>query len=98
MAIKAINNTASLNSLVLTLLVFKAYPRITSANPPTPSIIKRSKAIQNTIRELQSLQAHRKVTDALQIRNGPNTDRILDLLLLSKVITYQEKGDNRKPG
>jgi hypothetical protein len=55
MAIKAINDTASLNSLVPTLLVFKAYPRITLANPPTPSIIKRSKAIQNVIRELRSL-------------------------------------------
>jgi hypothetical protein len=98
MAVKAINDTAGPNGLVSTLLVFRAYPRITSANPPAPSIIKRSKAIQDTIRELQSLQARRKVTDALQIRNGPNTDRILDLPLLSKVITYREKGDNRKPG
>jgi hypothetical protein len=32
------------------------------------------------------------------MRNGPNTDRILDLLLLSEVITYREKGDNGKPG
>jgi hypothetical protein len=96
-AVKAINNTASPNSLVPTLLVFGAYPRMTLADPPAPSIIKRSKAIQDIIRELRSLQARRKVMDALQIRNGPNTDRILDLLLLSKVITYREKGDNGKP-
>ena len=32
------------------------------------------------------------------MRNGPNTDRILDLPLLSEVITYREKGDNGKPG
>jgi hypothetical protein len=44
-AIKVINNTASPNSLVPTLLVFKAYPRITLANLPAPLIIKRSKAI-----------------------------------------------------
>ena len=50
------------------------------------------------MRELRSLQARRKVTDVLQMRNGPNTDRILDLPLLSEVITYREKGDNRKPG
>ena len=31
------------------------------------------------------------------MRNGLNTDRILDLPLLSEVITYREKGDNRKP-
>jgi 1-deoxy-D-xylulose 5-phosphate reductoisomerase len=54
-AVKVINNIAGLNSLVPTLLVFKAYPRITLANPPAPLIIKRSKAIQDIIRELRSL-------------------------------------------
>jgi hypothetical protein len=98
MAVKAINDIAGPNSLVPTLLVFRAYPRMTLADPPVPSIIKRSKAIQDAMRELRSLQARRKVTDALQMRNGPNTDRILDLPLLSEVITYREKGDNRKPG
>ena len=96
MAVKAINDTVGPNGLVPTLLVFGAYPRMTSADPPAPSIVKRSKAIQDAMRELRSLQARRKVTDALQMRNGPNTDRILDLPLLSEVITYREKGDNRK--
>jgi hypothetical protein len=45
MAIKAINNIAGLNSLVPTLLVFGAYPRITLADPPALLIIKRLKAI-----------------------------------------------------
>jgi len=98
MAVKAINDTAGPNGLVPTLLVFGAYPRMTSADPPSPSIVKRSKAIQDAMRELRSIQARRKVTDGLQMRNGPNTDRILDLPLLSKVITYREKGDNGKPG
>jgi hypothetical protein len=53
--IKAINDTASPNSLVPTLLVFKAYPRITLTDLPALSIIKRSKAIQDIIRELRSL-------------------------------------------
>ena len=65
MAVKAINDITSPNGLVPTLLVFKAYPRITSADPPALSIIKRSKAIQDAMRELRSLQARRKVTDAL---------------------------------
>ena len=55
MAVKAINDTAGPNSLVPTLLIFKAYPRITSADLPALSIIKRSKAIQDIIRELRSL-------------------------------------------
>ena len=65
MAVKAINDTAGPNGLVPTLLVFGAYPRMTSADPPAPSIIKRSKAIQDVMRELRSLQTRRKVTDAL---------------------------------
>ena len=39
MAIKAINNTTSLNELVLTLLVFGAYLRIIEYNTPLPIII-----------------------------------------------------------
>jgi hypothetical protein len=34
MAIKAINNTAGPNKLVPTLLVYKAYLRISNLNPP----------------------------------------------------------------
>ena len=45
MAVKAINDTAGPNGLVPILLVFKAYPRMTSADLPAPSIIKRLKAI-----------------------------------------------------
>jgi len=40
MAIKAINNTASPNGLVPTLLVYEAYPRISNLGPPTLSIIE----------------------------------------------------------
>jgi hypothetical protein len=39
MAVKAINDTASLNRLIPTLLVYKAYPRISNLDPPTPSVI-----------------------------------------------------------
>ena len=39
MAIKAVNNTTSLNGLVPTLLVYGAYLRINKLDPPAPSII-----------------------------------------------------------
>ncbi|KAF1965255.1 hypothetical protein BU23DRAFT_585152 [Bimuria novae-zelandiae CBS 107.79] len=45
MAVKAINNIAGPNSLVLTLLVFGAYPRITIELPLLPLMVKRSEAI-----------------------------------------------------
>jgi hypothetical protein len=38
MAFKAINDTAGLNGLVLILLVYGAYPRITKHDPPSLSV------------------------------------------------------------
>jgi len=38
MAVKAVNNTASPNGLVPTLLVYGAYPRISKLDPLTPSV------------------------------------------------------------
>ena len=41
MAVKAINNTTSLDGLVPILLVYGAYLRISNLNPPTPSIMEQ---------------------------------------------------------
>lgn len=92
MAVKAINDTAGPNGLVPTLLVFGAYPRMTARDPPTPSVIKRAKAIDDAMKELRRLQARRKVTDALRMRNGPDISPILKLPLPADVVTYREKG------
>ena len=45
MAVKAINNTAGPNGLVLTLLVYGAYLRISNLGPPAPSIIEQAAVI-----------------------------------------------------
>ena len=45
MAVKAINNTASPNGLVPTLLVYGAYLRISKLDLPTPSIIDQAAII-----------------------------------------------------
>ena len=39
MVVKAANDMAGLDSLVLTLLVFSAYPQISELDPLAPSII-----------------------------------------------------------
>jgi hypothetical protein len=41
MAVKAINNTAGPNRLIPTLLVYRAYPKISNLNPFTLFIIDR---------------------------------------------------------
>ena len=85
MAIKAINNSVKPNSIVFILLIFRAYPRITNKNAPLLSIIKRTKAIQLATKEMRRLYTKRQITNALALRNGPNTKPTLDLLILSNV-------------
>ncbi|KAF2025958.1 hypothetical protein EK21DRAFT_103538 [Setomelanomma holmii] len=54
-AVKAVNDTARPDRLVPTLLVFGAYPRMTTESPPSPSMVK----------PLRKLSAERQVADAL---------------------------------
>ena len=57
MAVKAINNTASPNRLVPTLLVYRAYLRISKLDPSALSVIDRAAIIRKTIAEIVKLQA-----------------------------------------
>ena len=57
MAVKAVNNTASLDRLVPTLLVYRAYPRISNLDPPIPSIIEQAAIIRKAIAEIVKLRA-----------------------------------------
>ena len=57
MAVKAINNTAGPNGLVPTLLVYRAYLRISNLDPPTPSITERVAVIRKAIAKIVKLRA-----------------------------------------
>jgi hypothetical protein len=57
MAVKAVNNTASPNRLVPTLLVYGAYLRISKLDPPTPSVIDRAAIIWKVIAKIVKLRA-----------------------------------------
>ena len=57
MAVKAVNNTASPNGLVPTLLVYGAYLRISKLDPPAPSVIDRAAVIRKAIAEIVKLRA-----------------------------------------
>ena len=81
MAVKAVNDTTGLNGLVLILLVFRAYLRITRSSAPSASIVKRVEAVRLAMTKLRHLNAKRQIRDALTIRNGPNTAGTLNLLL-----------------
>jgi hypothetical protein len=57
MAIKAINNTTGLNGLVPTLLVYRAYLRISNLDPPALSITEQIAVIQKAMAKIIKLQA-----------------------------------------
>ncbi|KAF1944442.1 hypothetical protein EJ02DRAFT_452307, partial [Clathrospora elynae] len=90
MAVKAVNDTAGPDGLVPTLLVFGAYPRMTTESPPSPSMVKRSEAIQKATKALRKLTAERQIADALNTCNGPATADTLALPLQSEVLVWRE--------
>jgi hypothetical protein len=57
MAVKAINNTAGLDRLVPTLLVYGAYLRINKLDPSTLSVTDQAAAIQKAMAKIVKLQA-----------------------------------------
>ena len=56
MAFKAINNFIGLNSLIPTLLVFKAYLCIVESDVPNPIIIKWVAALKKAMEEVKKLR------------------------------------------
>ena len=73
LTVKAINDTADLNSLILTLLIFETYPRISTASLLSPSIIIRAAAVRKVMKELNDIRVKRQIHDALLIRNKSDT-------------------------
>jgi len=92
MAVKAINDTAGPNGLVPTLLVYRAYLRMSNLGPPTPSIMERAAAIRKAIAEIVKLWAKQTINNALYHRNGPNITLVHNLPLNSEVLIWRESG------
>jgi hypothetical protein len=81
MAVKAVNDTASPDGLVPTLLVFGTYPRLAKTSPPSLSIAARATAIHKAISKIRKLKTARQVQHALATRNGPSVTEVLLLPL-----------------
>jgi uncharacterized protein (UPF0333 family) len=86
MAFKAINDIIRPNRLVLILLVYSAYPRITKYNLLLLLVAQRALAIKKAIAKVQKLRAKRQVNNAFNARNGPNITIIYELALNFKVL------------
>jgi hypothetical protein len=81
MAVKAVNDLARPVRIVLTLLVFGLYSRITKIDLLSAIIAKRAKAIQAVTKEVRQLHTKQQVSDAFAIRNSLNTIATVNLPL-----------------
>ena len=59
------NNIASLDSVILTLLIFSIFLRISIKNITNTTAIERSKAIRKAIKEVTNLYIKRYIIEAL---------------------------------
>ena len=57
MAFKVINNSIDRNSLISTLLVFRAYLYIVKSNTLNPIVVKRVAALKKAMEEVKKLKA-----------------------------------------
>jgi hypothetical protein len=61
MTVKAINDLVGPDGIMLILLVFGAYPRMTESSTLLFFIIQRAEAIRKTTKEIRRLHAKRQV-------------------------------------
>src|ERR1700722_19657899 len=97
MAVKAVNNTTGPDRLVPTLLVYKAYLRISNLNPPTPLITEQAAIIRKAMAEIVKLRAKQTINNALYYRNGPNITPVYVLPLNPKVLIWRKSGKWTRP-
>jgi hypothetical protein len=79
--VKAVNDLVRPDGIVLTLLIFGAYPCITRDSLLSPFITEQAEAIYKAIKKVRRLYTEQQVNNALVIRNRPNTEPVLILLL-----------------
>ena len=90
MAFKAFNDTASLDSLVPTLLVFSVYPWMAELDIPLPTVIQRANVVKKAIIEIYKLHTEQQVADILNIQNRPKINTIYNLPPNSLVLVWRE--------
>jgi hypothetical protein len=92
MAVKAVNDTAGHDNLVLILLMFGTYPRLSPSSPSSPSLIIRANAVRKAMAEVRKLKARRQITDAFFQRNGPFVAKVKQLPLQNEIKVWRKSG------
>ena len=67
MIVKAVNDTADDNDLILTLLMFDAYSRMQKFDFPSSIITQRADAIKKIMKKVRITRTQKQVSNALNI-------------------------------
>ena len=95
MTIKAVNDTAETNDLVLTLLVFGAYSRMHHLDPPAPNIMQRAAAINKVMGEVKKMMTEKQIRNALNFKNGLIINHFHDLPINSEVLVWRKSNADK---
>ena len=80
------NNIVGLDRLILILLVYGAYPRISREDKLTPSNTERARVIERVIDDVRRSNAKITITKAIRTTRGLDVAAVLGLLLNTKVL------------
>jgi hypothetical protein len=92
---KALNDSIHLDDLILILLVFDAYSRMTEINVSSSTITQRFIAMRKTMNEVRKSIVIRLLNDALNIQNDSSSTLIHNLSLNSDILVYREKNNRQ---
>ena len=90
MVVKAANDTAGLDGLVPTLLIFGTYPQISKLDLLAPSIIQLAAAIKKAMEEIARIRVNKQVNNALNQQNGLFVTIIYNLPLNLEVLIWRK--------
>jgi hypothetical protein len=93
MSFKALNDSIEFDDLILTLLIFEAYSRMTD-DVFSSTITQRAIVMRKVMNEIKRLVTIRRVNDALNTRNESSTAFLHDLSLNSPVLIFRENTEN----
>jgi hypothetical protein len=74
--VKTINDLVGPDNIIPTLLVFRAYLRITNNSLLSLITIKRTETIRKASNKVRKFYTKRHINNTLRIRNGPNIIKI----------------------
>ena len=90
MTLKTINDSIESHELVLILLIFGAYPRMTKLNAHSSIISQRAIAMKKAMNEMRKFNVNCQINDVFKTRNEFSTIHFHDLPLNSSVLVYRE--------